>query len=34
VVLAGVLFFREKIHPVGIAGIICGISAILILVLA
>ena len=33
VVLAGVLFFREKIHRVGIAGIICGISAILILVL-
>jgi drug/metabolite transporter (DMT)-like permease len=34
VVLAGVLFFREKIHPVGIAGIVCGISAILILVLS
>jgi drug/metabolite transporter (DMT)-like permease len=34
VVLAGVLFFREKIHPVGIAGIICGVTAILILVLA
>lgn len=33
VVLAGVLFFREKIHPSGIAGIICGICAILILVL-
>jgi drug/metabolite transporter (DMT)-like permease len=32
VVLAGVLFFREKIHPVGIAGIICGISAILVLI--
>lgn len=34
VVLAGVLFFREKIHRVGIAGIVCGITAILILVLA
>lgn len=34
VVLAGVLFFREKIHPVGVAGICCGISAILILVLS
>jgi drug/metabolite transporter (DMT)-like permease len=34
VVLAGVLFFREKIHPVGIAGIICGISAILVLISA
>ncbi|MDB6026643.1 MAG: hypothetical protein JWM68_2866 [Verrucomicrobiales bacterium] len=34
VVLAGILFFREKIHPIGIAGIVCGISAILILVLA
>ncbi|HZM04026.1 MAG TPA: EamA family transporter [Candidatus Saccharimonadales bacterium] len=33
VVLAGVLFFREKIHPIGIAGIVCGIGAILILVL-
>ena len=33
VVLAGVVFFREKIHPVGQAGIVCGISAILILVL-
>jgi drug/metabolite transporter (DMT)-like permease len=31
VVLGGVLLFREKIHPVGIAGIACGISAILIL---
>lgn len=34
VVLAGVLFFREKIHRIGIVGIICGITAILILVLA
>lgn len=34
VIMAGVMFFREKIHPVGIVGIICGISAILILVLA
>lgn len=31
VVLGGVVLFREKIHPVGIAGIACGISAILIL---
>jgi multidrug transporter EmrE-like cation transporter len=34
VVMAGVLFFREKIHPIGIAGIICGIGAILILIKA
>ncbi|HEX3717240.1 MAG TPA: EamA family transporter [Verrucomicrobiae bacterium] len=34
VVLAGVLFFKERLHPVGIAGVICGISAILVLVLA
>ncbi|HWQ90116.1 MAG TPA: EamA family transporter [Clostridia bacterium] len=34
VVLAGVLFFREKIHPVGLAGIVCGITAVLILVLS
>jgi drug/metabolite transporter (DMT)-like permease len=34
VILAGVLFFKEKIHPVGVLGIVCGISAILILVLA
>lgn len=33
VVLAGILFFKEKIHPVGIAGIIFGISAILVLVM-
>jgi drug/metabolite transporter (DMT)-like permease len=33
VVLAGVLIFREKIHPIGIAGIVCGIGAVLILVL-
>lgn len=33
VVLAGVLFFRERIHPVGIAGIVFGISAIFVLVL-
>jgi drug/metabolite transporter (DMT)-like permease len=31
VVLGGVLIFREKIHPVGLAGIACGICAILIL---
>jgi drug/metabolite transporter (DMT)-like permease len=34
VVFAGVLFFREKIHPIGIAGIVCGISAIFVLVFA
>ena len=34
VVLAGVLFFREKVHRVGVAGIVCGISAILVLLLA
>lgn len=34
VVLAGVLFFRERIHPIGTAGICCGIAAILILVLS
>ncbi|HOP96625.1 MAG TPA: hypothetical protein PLK78_04220 [Verrucomicrobiota bacterium] len=33
VALAGVLFFREKIHPIGIAGIACGIGAILVLVM-
>jgi drug/metabolite transporter (DMT)-like permease len=31
VVLGGVLIFREKIHPIGIAGIACGVCAILIL---
>jgi len=30
-VLGGVLIFREKIHPIGLAGIACGICAILIL---
>jgi drug/metabolite transporter (DMT)-like permease len=34
VVLAGVLFFRERVHRVGALGIACGISAIIILVLA
>jgi drug/metabolite transporter (DMT)-like permease len=34
VVLAGVLFFHEKVHRVGVAGIVCGISAILVLLLA
>lgn len=34
VAIAGVLLFREKIHPIGIAGIVCGIGAILILVMA
>lgn len=33
VVLAGILFFKEKIHPVGFMGIIFGISAVLVLVL-
>ena len=33
VVLAGVLFFKEKIHPIGIAGIVCGLTAILILIM-
>lgn len=33
VVLAGVLFFRERIHPVGVVGIVCGITAVLVLVL-
>ena len=33
VVLAGILFFKEKIHPIGIAGIVVGISAILVLVM-
>jgi drug/metabolite transporter (DMT)-like permease len=32
VVLAGVLFFREHVHPVGRAGILLGICAILILI--
>ena len=31
VIIGGVLIFREKIHPVGLAGIACGICAILIL---
>jgi drug/metabolite transporter (DMT)-like permease len=31
VVIGGVLLFREKIHPVGLAGIACGICAILVL---
>ena len=30
----GSLFFREKIHPVGLAGIVCGITAVLVLVLS
>ena len=34
VVLAGVLFFKEKIHPIGLGGIFCGITAILVLLLA
>jgi drug/metabolite transporter (DMT)-like permease len=33
VVIAGILFFKEKIHPVGFMGIVFGISAVLVLVL-
>lgn len=33
VVLAGVVFFKERIHPIGRAGIACGIGAILLLVM-
>ncbi len=33
VVLAGVLFFREKVSKVGFAGIICGLTAILVLIM-
>lgn len=33
VVLAGVLFFREHVHPIGRFGIACGITAILLLVM-
>jgi len=33
VVMAGIFFFKEKIHPVGFLGIIFGISAVLVLVL-
>jgi drug/metabolite transporter (DMT)-like permease len=33
VVLAGVLFFKERVHPVGRVGIACGIGAILLLVM-
>ena len=33
VVLAGVLFFKERIHPIGRLGIACGIAAILLLVM-
>jgi len=33
VVLAGVLFFKERIHPIGRLGIACGIGAILLLVM-
>jgi drug/metabolite transporter (DMT)-like permease len=32
VVLAGVLFFKERIHRIGLAGIVCGVSAILVLI--
>jgi drug/metabolite transporter (DMT)-like permease len=34
VVLVGVLLFREKVNPIGLGGIVCGISAILVLVLS
>jgi drug/metabolite transporter (DMT)-like permease len=33
VVLAGVLFFKERVHPIGRLGIACGICAILLLVM-
>ena len=33
VVLAGVLFFKEQVHPIGRIGIACGLSAILLLVM-
>jgi drug/metabolite transporter (DMT)-like permease len=33
VVLAGVLFFKERVHPAGRIGIVCGICAILLLVM-
>lgn len=34
VILAGVLFFKERVNKIGMAGIACGICAILILVMA
>ena len=33
VVLAGVLLFKERVHPVGLAGIAVGIAAVLVLVM-
>jgi len=33
VVLAGILFFKERVHPIGRFGIVCGIAAILLLVM-
>ena len=33
VVLAGVLFFKERVNPIGRLGIACGLSAILLLVM-
>ena len=34
VVLAGVLVFKERVNPAGVAGIVTGIAAILVLVMA
>ena len=34
VVLAGVLLFKEHVNPVGIAGIVVGIGAVLVLIMA
>jgi len=34
VVLAGVLLFKERVNPVGIAGIAVGIAAVLVLIMA
>jgi drug/metabolite transporter (DMT)-like permease len=34
VVLAGVLLFKERVHPVGLAGIAVGIAAVLVLIMA
>jgi drug/metabolite transporter (DMT)-like permease len=33
VVLAGVLLFKERVHPVGLAGIAVGIAAVLVLIM-
>jgi drug/metabolite transporter (DMT)-like permease len=34
VVLAGVLLFKERVHPVGLAGIAVGIAAVLVLIMS